>query len=46
MAVRVEEVGVPRLREVELFGLVVLVAGVTEEHELAVVFPLGEVEVF
>lgn len=45
MAVHVEETGILQLAEVDVLGLLILVAGVTEEHEVAVVLPLWKVEV-
>ena len=45
MALQVEEIGLLRLVEVEVVRLVVLVAGVAEEHQLTVVSPLWKVKV-
>lgn len=45
MAVQVEEAGLLRFMEVEVFRSLVLVTGVAEEHQLAVVFPFWKVKV-
>lgn len=45
MADHMKETGVLQLAEVDVLGLLILVAGVAEEHEVTVVLPLWEVEV-
>lgn len=45
MAVQAEEAGLLWFLEVKVFRSLILVAGVTEEHELTVVFPLWKVKV-